>query len=56
MCLPSTAVNPSLSRKCGSKSSQHGAFGEGWFRILNPKYSQYEGRRELFEKKLAMRA
>jgi bifunctional non-homologous end joining protein LigD len=30
---------------------KHGAYGEGWFKIRNPLYSQYEGRRELFEKK-----
>jgi bifunctional non-homologous end joining protein LigD len=28
-----------------------GAYDEGWFKIRNPRYSQYEGRRELFEKK-----
>lgn len=32
---------------------KHGAYGEGWFKIRNPRYSQYEGRRELFEKKRA---
>lgn len=31
---------------------KHGAYGEGWFKIRNPKYSQYEGRRELFERRL----
>ena len=31
---------------------KHGAYGEGWFKIRNPGYSQYEGRRELFEKRL----
>jgi len=30
---------------------KYGAYGEGWFKIRNPQYSQYEGRRELFEKK-----
>jgi bifunctional non-homologous end joining protein LigD len=35
---------------------KHGAYGEGWFKIRNPRYSQYEGRRELFEKKHAARA
>ena len=30
---------------------KQGAYGEGWFKIRNPKYSHYEGRRELFEKK-----
>jgi bifunctional non-homologous end joining protein LigD len=29
---------------------KHGAYGEGWFKIRNPYYSQDEGRRELFEK------
>ena len=28
-----------------------GAYGEGWYKIRNPHYSQYEGRRELFEKR-----
>lgn len=35
---------------------KHGAYGEGWFKIRNLAYSQYEGRRELFEKKQAARA
>jgi bifunctional non-homologous end joining protein LigD len=30
---------------------KHGCYGEGWFKIRNPKYSQREGRRELFEKR-----
>ena len=28
-----------------------GAYGEDWFKIRNPRYSQHEGRRELFEKR-----
>jgi bifunctional non-homologous end joining protein LigD len=32
---------------------RHGAYGEGWFKIRNPTYSQYEGRRVLFDKKRA---
>ena len=32
---------------------KHGAYGEGWLKIRNPRYSQYEGRREFFEKKRA---
>ena len=28
-----------------------GAYGVDWFKIRNPNYSQYEGRRELFEKR-----
>jgi bifunctional non-homologous end joining protein LigD len=32
---------------------KQGAYGEGWYKIRNPRYSQYEGRRELFEKKHA---
>ena len=27
----------------------HGTSGERWYKIRNPAYSQYEGRRELFE-------
>jgi bifunctional non-homologous end joining protein LigD len=30
-----------------------GAYGECWYKIRNPRYSQYEGRRELFEKRFA---
>jgi hypothetical protein len=29
------------------------AYGGKWFKIRNPRYSQYEGRRELFERKQA---
>jgi bifunctional non-homologous end joining protein LigD len=29
---------------------KQGAYGEGWFKIRNPWYSQYEGRRELFDR------
>lgn len=32
-----------------------GTYGESWFKIRNPIYSQYEGRRELFEKQHAVR-
>jgi ATP-dependent DNA ligase len=28
---------------------KHGAYGEKWFKVRNPGYSQYEGRKELFE-------
>jgi ATP-dependent DNA ligase len=27
------------------------AYGLDWFKVRNPNYSQYEGRRELFEKR-----
>jgi hypothetical protein len=27
------------------------AYGEDWFKIRNPNYSQYEGGRELFDKR-----
>jgi ATP-dependent DNA ligase len=30
---------------------KHWRYGEGWFKIRNPGYSQREGRRELFERK-----
>jgi hypothetical protein len=30
---------------------QDAAYGDSWYKIRNPKYSQYEGRRELFEKR-----
>jgi hypothetical protein len=30
---------------------KHGRYGEGWFKIRDPHYSQYDGRRELFEKR-----
>ena len=29
---------------------KHGRYGEGWYKIRNPGYSQREGRRELFER------
>jgi bifunctional non-homologous end joining protein LigD len=29
------------------------AYGVDWFKIRNPNYSQYEGRRELFEKRIS---
>lgn len=29
-----------------------GRYGEGWWKIRNPRYSQYEGRHELFEKRV----
>lgn len=32
-----------------------GVYGDSWFKIRNPVYSQYEGRRELFEKKYPTR-
>jgi len=32
---------------------RHGKYGEDWFKIRNPAYSQQEGRRELFEEKRA---
>jgi bifunctional non-homologous end joining protein LigD len=32
---------------------KRGAYGEGWFKIRNPHYSQYEGRRELFDRRRA---
>jgi ATP-dependent DNA ligase len=32
---------------------RHGVYGEGWYKIRNPQYSQYEGRHELFEKRQA---
>lgn len=28
-----------------------GAYGHEWFKIRNPNYTQYQGRRELFEKR-----
>jgi len=30
---------------------KHAAYGKRWFKIRNPGYSQYERRRELFERK-----
>jgi bifunctional non-homologous end joining protein LigD len=30
---------------------KHGAYGEKWYKVRNPGYSQYEGRRELFERR-----
>jgi bifunctional non-homologous end joining protein LigD len=31
---------------------KHGQYGEKWFKIRNPGYSQREGRRELFERRI----
>ena len=31
---------------------RNGAYGVDWFKIRNSNYSQYEGRRELFEKRV----
>jgi bifunctional non-homologous end joining protein LigD len=31
--------------------AKHEAYGEKWFKIRNPRYSQYDGRREFLEKK-----
>jgi hypothetical protein len=31
--------------------AKHAAYGEKWFKIRNPRYSQYEGRRELLERR-----
>jgi hypothetical protein len=33
-----------------------GHYGEGWWKIRNPKYSQYGGRHELFEKRMSATA
>jgi ATP-dependent DNA ligase len=32
---------------------KHGRYGEGWFKIRNPRYSQREERRDLFERRNA---
>lgn len=32
---------------------RYGSYGQSWFKIRNPNYSQYEGRHELFEKRSA---
>jgi hypothetical protein len=40
-----------LKRQALQNFSRHGRYGEQWFKIRNPKYSQYEGRHETFEKK-----
>jgi len=32
----------------------HGSYGERWYKIRNPAYSEYEGRHELFEKRRAV--
>ena len=36
--------------------AKRGAYGEKWFKIRNPNYSQYEGWGELFERKRVSRA
>jgi len=30
---------------------RHGVYGERWYKIRNPQYTQYEGRRELFDRR-----
>jgi ATP-dependent DNA ligase len=30
---------------------RYGGYGDSWFKIRNPNYKQFEGRRELFETK-----
>jgi len=30
---------------------KHGCYGEGWYKMRSPRYSQREGRRALFERK-----
>jgi bifunctional non-homologous end joining protein LigD len=30
---------------------KRGVYGQGWFKIRNPRYSQYEGRQGLFERR-----
>ncbi len=32
---------------------KYGAYGQSWWKIRNPNYSQYEGRHEMFEKRAA---
>ena len=34
---------------------RYGGYGQSWWKIRNPAYSQYEGRHELFEKRAAVR-
>lgn len=38
---------------CKHRSAPYGSESVPWVKVLNPAYSQREGRRELFEKKLA---
>jgi ATP-dependent DNA ligase len=33
-----------------------GTYGQDWYKIRNPHYSQYEGRRELFERRVGRAA
>ncbi len=35
---------------------RHGRYGEGWYKIRNPHYSQRDGRRELFETRRGAKA
>jgi len=30
---------------------RHGSYGESWFKVRNPNYTQYKGRHELFDRK-----
>jgi hypothetical protein len=31
---------------------RYGGYGDSWWKIRNPNYTQYEGRNELFEKRV----
>jgi len=41
---------------CKHKLSAYGSDELPWIKVLNPQYSQREGRRELFEKKRVQKA
>jgi hypothetical protein len=57
MIVPTATAKTSekLSRGIVAKLA-HGTYGKRWYKIRNPDYSQYEGRRELFEKRSAYRS
>jgi hypothetical protein len=38
---------------CTGAFPGYGTYGDRWWKIPNPNYSQYEGRRQLFEKRAA---
>jgi hypothetical protein len=50
--LPTASIGIRLVRRKIVAKLKHGRYGEGWFKVRNPTYSQREGRRELFEKKV----
>jgi ATP-dependent DNA ligase len=50
-CLEFIRVTFKLDLEGIPAKLKHRRYSEGWFKIRNPKYSQREGRRGLFERR-----